>query len=150
MRKGSVMTLRLWQRLALLVLLVMGAASGVLANSGGDPRVAAAREAALAWLALTDEGKGTESWRLAASAFRVQATTEKWTDVLRGVRAPLGLTKSRRPRMAQYTTELAGAPVGEYVVLGFFSSFENKLEAEETLILTREAGAWKPLGYFIK
>ena len=144
------MILRLWQCAALLLLLALGAHNVASANQSGDPKVAAAREAALAWLALTDEGKGAESWRLAANAFRVQATTEKWTDVLRSVRVPLGSTKSRRPRMAQYTTELGGAPVGEYVVLGFFSSFENKLEAEETVILTREAGAWKPLGYFIK
>ncbi|MBI3149214.1 MAG: DUF4019 domain-containing protein [Betaproteobacteria bacterium] len=141
---------RIWQRALLIALVVFATAAAALANSGGDPRVAEAKDRALAWLALTDAGKGVESWRLAANAFRIQATNEKWSDVLRSVRAPLGETKSRRPRMAQYTTQLAGAPDGEYVVLGFFSSFENKLEAEETVILTREAGSWKPLGYFIK
>ncbi len=135
------------QVIAFALTVLLGAGNAVAA---GDPRVSEARERALAWLALTDEGKGLESWRLAADAFRTQATAEKWTDVLKSVRGPLGETKSRRPRVAQYTTELAGAPAGEYVVLSFFSSFERKLEAEETVILTREAGAWKPLGYFIK
>lgn len=134
---------------SLLLLLVLGAASA-WGNQGGDPRVVEARKSAMAWLALTDNGKGVESWRLAATAFRQQATSEKWSDILQSVRAPLGTNKSRRPRMAQYTTQLQGAPDGEYVVLAFFSSFENKLEAEETLILTRESGIWKPVGYFIK
>ncbi len=136
--------------LSKLFMLLALATASAWANQGGDPRVAEARQTALAWLALTDSGKGIESWRLAANAFRAQATSEKWNDILQSVRTPLGVNKSRRPRMAQYTTQLQGAPDGEYVVLSFFSSFENKLEAEETIILTRESGAWKPLGYFIK
>jgi len=143
-------TLLLLKSVAVFFLLFLAGARVAWADQGSDPRVTEARQSALAWLALTDAGKGVESWRLAASAFRTQATSEKWNDILRSVRAPLGTNKSRRPRMAQYTTQLQGAPDGEYVVLTFFSSFENKLEAEETVILARESGAWKPLGYFIK
>lgn len=142
------MQTRFWLHRMVLWLMAWAAVAGAWA--AGDPRVAEAREQAMAWLVLTDAGNGADSWKLGAKAFRAQATSEKWGEVLRTVRVPMGATKSRRARMARYTTELNGAPTGEYVILGFFSSFENKLEVEETVILAREDGAWKPLGYFIK
>jgi len=44
-----------------------------------------------------------------------------------------------------------GAPDGEYVVLRFETSFENKAKAIETVTPMREKdGTWRVSGYYIK
>lgn len=52
---------------------------------------------------------------------------------------------------AKYMTSLPGAPDGEYVVIQYKSSFENKKAAVETVTPMRDKyGAWRISGYFIK
>ena len=57
----------------------------------------------------------------------------------------------RKLKTAKYQTTLPGAPDGQYVVLVFDTSFQNKKEAVETVTMQLEMdGAWKPSGYFIR
>ena len=68
-----------------------------------------------------------------------------------GVRAPLGKLVSRELASKQYATELPGAPDGEYVIIQFATSFENKKTAVETITpMLAPGGSWKVSGYFIK
>ncbi len=52
---------------------------------------------------------------------------------------------------AQYRTELPGAPDGEYVVIQYEVSYENKKAGVETVtpILDKD-GKWRVSGYFIR
>jgi hypothetical protein len=50
-----------------------------------------------------------------------------------------------------YMTSLPGAPDGEYVVIKFETSFQNKKSAVETITPMREKdGKWRVSGYYIK
>lgn len=117
-----------------------------------DPAsVKAAQSAVSAWLALVDVGKYDASWDAAASLFRQAVPKETWRRQVGAVRKPLGAMVSRKPRSAQYTTRLPGAPDGKYVVIQLDTAFKNKRGAIETItpMLDRD-GTWRVSGYFIK
>ncbi len=66
-------------------------------------------------------------------------------------REPLGGLRSRRIDSATYATTLPGAPDGEYVVILYESSFENKRSAVETVTVTLDSdGTWRVSGYFVR
>ena len=70
---------------------------------------------------------------------------------LEGVRRPLGNVVSRQLRSRTYATELPGAPDGEYVVIQFNTTFENKQVAVETVTpMLEDDGSWLVAGYFIR
>jgi len=67
------------------------------------------------------------------------------------VRKPLGKVLSRKVINSTYTTLLPGAPDGQYVVIQFETSFENKHNAVETVTPMLEPnGQWRVSGYYIR
>ena len=111
----------------------------------------AALEAAGTWLSLVDSGEYDRSWDQAASLFKSALSKSQWTGSLQGVRKPLGKTISRGVASAKYTTSLPGAPDGQYVIIQYNTSFENKKSAVETVTPMRDKdGKWRVSGYFIK
>ena len=69
--------------------------------------------------------------------FRNAVTPEQWDQAMQAVRKPLGKLISRKVQTATYRTELPGAPAGEYVIIQFKTSFENK----KTLVVGAFRGA---------
>lgn len=111
----------------------------------------AARQVAESWLALVDAGKYADSWDQAASYFKQQVTKSDWQSKVGAVRGPLGKLVSRSFKSAQYTKNLPGAPDGEYVVIRYDTSFENKQSAVETVVpMLDKDGQWRVSGYFIR
>lgn len=111
----------------------------------------AAQQAAESWLAYADADEYAESWDGAAETFKAAIDKEKWEIALRSARAPLGKLVSRKLKTANYTTSLPGAADGEYVVLQYESSFENKKSAVETITPAFDKdGKWRVSGYYIK
>jgi hypothetical protein len=52
---------------------------------------------------------------------------------------------------AKYTTEIPNAAKGEYVIMQFQTSFENKENAVETVTpMLDDKGAWRVSGYYIR
>lgn len=111
----------------------------------------AAVAAAEQWLALIDAGHYAQSWKEAAEYFKNAVPEDKWEQTLKTVRYPLGKLRSREVKGALYRTSLPGAPDGEYVIVQFQTSLENKKSAIETVtpMLEKERG-WRVSGYFIK
>jgi Protein of unknown function (DUF4019) len=110
-----------------------------------------AQKAAEPWLVLTDSGRYAESWDQASAAFKVAITREKWVDALNSVRTPLGKVVSRKLAAADYKNSPPNAPAGEYVVLRYDTSFENRKESTEIVSFTLDKdGKWRAAGYFIK
>lgn len=108
----------------------------------------AALQAARAWLAVVDAGDYDDSWNASASYFRTAVSQEQWRQSLNGVRRPLGKVRARELKGKAYATALLGAPDGEYVVIQFTTSFENKTSAVETVTPMLEAdGRWRVTGY---
>jgi hypothetical protein len=113
----------------------------------GKAAVAAAQE----WLTMVDDRKYVESWKEAAQYFKNAVKQEQWEQSLQAVRNPLGKLISRQVESKIYTTSLPGAPDGEYVVIQFMSSFENKRSAIETVTPMMDKDAkWRVSGYYIR
>ena len=103
------------------------------------------------WLSLVDNGKYAESWDEAAAYFKNALPKQKWVESLQAYRKPLGKLVSRKLISKQHTTTLPGAPDGEYVVIQYETSFENKNSAIETITpMLDKDGTWRVSGYFIK
>ncbi|MDH3739117.1 MAG: DUF4019 domain-containing protein [Alphaproteobacteria bacterium] len=120
------------------------------AGSASDAQEKAALQSARAWLAVVDSGDYVQSWKSSASYFRTAVTQAQWNQSLEGIRRPLGNVLTRELKAATYATELPGAPDGEYVVIQFNTTFENKRIAVETVTpMLEDDGSWRVAGYFI-
>jgi hypothetical protein len=99
---------------------------------------------------MVDEGKYSESWHAASSYFKNVVKEEEWKQKMKAYRIPLGKLLSRNVQTETYKTSLPGAPDGEYVVIQFKASFENKKEAIETVTPMMDTdGKWHVSGYYI-
>lgn len=141
---------------AVAVALGLNAPASAPAASAPPPAVEAgpgqaeAAAAAAAWLALLDRSDWTGSWETASALFQTQVSSADWATTVGQVRGPLGAVTSRTPLAAEYSTALPGAPAGEYWVIQSSTAFANMATATETVILVREGGDWKVIGYFVR
>ncbi len=110
-----------------------------------------ALEASDSWLALVDSGQYAKSWQTAAALFKNSLTQEQWSQSLKAARKPLGRVIRRSTKSKQYTTNLPGAPDGEYVVIQYETVFENKKSSVETVTpMLDKDGKWRVSGYYIR
>jgi len=108
-------------------------------------------EASNTWLKLVDNDQYAKSWDTAAEFFRNAVSKEQWNQSLNAVRKPLGKLIKRNVKSKQYTTSLPGAPDGEYVVIQYETSFENRKSSVETVTpMLDKDGKWRVSGYYIK
>lgn len=132
-----------------MAILVLGFTCSAMAADAEKETAAAA--AAKTWLALIDSGQYGDSWEIAAAYFKSAITKERWQQTLTVVRKPLGKLVSRELSSKTYMQSLPGAPDGEYVVIQFATSFENKKSATETVTPMLDSdGSWRVSGYYIK
>jgi len=108
-------------------------------------------QAAQEWLALVDAGQYGESWETAAVLFKNATAKKQWEQTLAAVRKPLGKLVSRKLKSQTYRESLPGAPDGQYVIIQFATSFENKKSGIETVTpMLDKDGQWRVSGYYIK
>ncbi len=136
----------------IVYLLIIGLiVSGVTAMAGRTEKKAAALSAAQKWLAMIDKEQYAESWKENAELFRNAVSAQQWEQMMQAVRKPLGKLVSRKVKTKTYAKALPGAPDGEYVVIQFETSFENKKSAVETVTpMLDKDGVWRVSGYYIK
>jgi hypothetical protein len=126
-------------------------AAGGLTFASSSPSTEPAQAAAAAWLNLVDAADSRSSWDQASVSFKSAVSSAQWSQALSGVRGPLGALRQRERKAAQFTKTLPGAPDGQYVVLQYQSSFQNKANATETVTVALDPdGTWRVVGYFIK
>ena len=106
----------------------------------------AAVQAARQWLALTDKSDWNGSWNATGQAFKSLNTSDRWAEVSRSVRTPLGALVSRELIGEEYVP----APPYGYQVVKFRTSYANKAGAIETLSLVREGEEWRVVGITIE
>jgi hypothetical protein len=132
--------------LVLISMILVSVAYGADAIQKKDALAAAEN-----WIAMIDKGEYAESWKEAAEYFKTAVSQNQWVNSLQAVRKPLGKLNSRIVKSETYKTSLPGAPDGEYVVIQFTTSFENKKSAIETVTPMKDKdGKWRVSGYFIK
>jgi predicted lipoprotein len=136
----------------ILICLSLAAIAGLSGcSSASNPQAETAAVAANSWLSLVDGEKYAESWAEAAQLFKGAVPKEQWVQTIQAVRKPFGKNVSRELRSKRYRTSLPGAPDGEYVVIQFKASFENKKSAVETITpMLDKDGKWRVSGYFMK
>jgi hypothetical protein len=111
----------------------------------------AAEGAASDWLKLVDAGNYAQSWDDADAALKSNIAKEQWQELLTRNRAPLGAPISRRLTSAEYTTQLPGAPDGQYVVIQYASNFEHNGSVIETVTPALDKdGKWRVCLYVVK
>ena len=132
--------------LMLISMILVSVAYGADATLKKDALAAAEN-----WLAIIDKGEYAESWKEAAEYFKTAVSQNQWVNSLQAVRKPLGKVNFRTVKSTTYKTSLPGAPDGEYVVIQFTTTFENKKSALETVTPMKDKdGKWRVSGYFIK
>jgi hypothetical protein len=125
--------------------------SGITASAANSKKELAALSAAEKWLAIVDNEEYAESWKETAELFKNAVQAQQWEQSMQGVRKPLGKLISRKAKTKTYRTSLPGAPDGEYVIIQFETSFENKKDAVETVTpMMGKDGVWRVSGYYIK
>ena len=106
---------------------------------------------ARSWLALTDEGQYTESWRKASSHLQKKKSESEWIKTVGVIRKPLGSMEARYIATAGYAKGLSGFPEGEYVVVQFYTTFKARGLVMETITLAKEKDkTWRVADYAIK
>jgi hypothetical protein len=146
-RGGDVMGRRIPSVVAVLALL-FGLAGPARADAEA---IGQATTAARSWLTLLDGQEFDESWRMAGKLLKAAVAQEEWTAKLSVTLGPLGKKTSRGVKSSEFSTTMPGAPDGDYVLIQFDTSFENKKAAVETVVMTKEAdGLWRVSGYFIR
>jgi hypothetical protein len=132
-----------------------GMVSAAVAQSPED----AAQAAADSWLGIVDGGNYAGSWDAGANLLRSTLNQAAWTQVVGGLRGPLGGLKSRTVKSRQLTDkppvsrQVGGraytwAP-GQYVVLQYDSAFANR-GAAETVVVMAEGGGWRVASYSVR
>jgi hypothetical protein len=110
-----------------------------------------AQKAARVWLEQVDKGDYAGSWDEASELFKTKVSKEQWEKAVRSVRGPLGELRAGKLQSAEYMKELPGVPDGEYVVIQYETSYENKASATETVTpMLDKDGQWRVSGYFIR
>ena len=143
-----------WAAMVCLVLFIAGCERSPLPGGSPEsnpPAEQAAVQSAQAWLDLVDGGDYAKTWQNAAAAFQTAVSQADWEKTIQAVRAPLGKLISRKVKSHQYSTSLPGAPAGQYVVIEYDTTFENKAAAVETVTpMLEKDGQWKVSGYYLK
>lgn len=133
-----------------LSLAVMCSLAGCSSESNPQAETAAVA-AAESWLSLVDSEAYAESWDEAAALFKGAIKKDQWTQTMQAARKPFGKNISRELKSKRYRTALPGAPDGEYVIIQFKASFENKKSAIETITpMLDKDGKWRVSGYYMK
>jgi hypothetical protein len=133
-----------------LVLLCTLAITNAAFAAGTEDKEKAGVSASDAWLKLVDSGGYAESWNTAAEYFKINIKQDQWEQAMKGMREPLGKMINRTVKSTRYATSVPGAPDGEYVVIQYQSTFENKKWTIETITPKLEKdGTWKVSGYYI-
>jgi len=129
----------------------------LLSNSFGQMlntdsiKVMEAKVSVESWLKLVDDGKYAESWDEASTFLKGKVTKEEWILTISNLKPSFGKTNTREIQSAQYSTELPGAPDGEYVVFQYKTNFKLKNNSIETIVpMIDSDGKWRVSGYFVK
>lgn len=93
----------------------------------------------------------TRHGEAAAAHFRGAIEREQWRKKISHILDPLGKLKSRKLISKTYETVLPASPDGEYLVMKFSTTYDNKESSIETVTsMLDKDNVWRVSGYYIK
>lgn len=100
------------------------------------------------WLKLLDDGQYGQSWDYASQNFQYTVKKGEWETAEQKLRGPMGRLISRELIQQLPAKDPKGLPRGDYMVLGYKSSFSNRPEVRELVTMIKESdGQWRVLTY---
>ena len=118
-------------------------------DSGTAEQQEELRDAARAIAKLFDEGQYSESWALVGPVLQAQTNQEAWARHVTVLRKPFGQPGKRTIKGFGFTTEIDGAPPGEYGIIGVETDFSSANGVEEKFVFERASGEWRLVGYWL-
>ena len=133
----------------LLSILLAGCAAHATRSAEKRANEGEAREAALRWLNLLDDGDYEEAFEWEAQDFRMTRTQKQFVRYMQARRVPFGKTLGRKFIGAANIHKFVGVPEGNYESILFKTAFENKAETAERVILVKQTPGWRVIDYRI-
>lgn len=100
---------------------------------------------------MVDGQEYSRSWEQTAECFRNIVSKDNWQKSLQAIRVPLGKMVTREVKSKRYITSAPGARDGQYVIIQYNTSFENKKSAIKTVTpMLEKDGKWRVFGYYIR
>jgi len=112
----------------LLVTLGMPSAASSLSQAQAENR-------ARGFLQLLDKGFMDAAWQAMSPLFQGLSDQKEWKNRQQVIRTAYGALFSRELTKVSYRSTFSQSPDGDYVVIQFQASYQNKDEAKETLVL---------------
>jgi hypothetical protein len=99
-----------------------------------------AENQARGFLKQLDDGQCDASWQATSALFQALNDQTRWTTRLQAIRTSYGPLLSRELKNVSYRTTFSFSPDGEYIITQFRSSYQNKAESIETVVLDCSSG----------
>lgn len=99
------------------------------------------------WFKYFDEKNYEKLWEISSDLRKLKTNKKDFIRVVKGIREPLGMVKSRDLQVNDLTRLVQHYPDGEYWKLIFWSKYENKNFVKEYFLLVKEDDNWKVLEY---
>jgi hypothetical protein len=117
------------------------------ARADDDSQYTDAINIAHTWLGEIDAGNYDQSYTDAGSALHDKVPQDTWVKILRTERPLLGKVVSRQVISHEaHPDGLEGAP-GNFLVIGYRTAFDTKPDELEYVVLKRDFGGWRCVGY---
>ncbi len=142
-----------FHKILLLICLLLVAVLSVAgaAEQGPTAKETEAVAAAKVFLSMVDRGEYVQSWEQASSLFAERIPKEDWVEGISRFRPTFGAVQERTLKGSHFARSLPGAPDGEYVLILFTSTFEQKVSAVETITMMLDVDKqWRAAGYYIE
>ena len=131
----------------ILLLTVCLLAAPVALRADDDSELAEAASVGQAWLAEIDGGHYEQSYNDGSSALHQKLTMDVWVKILNAERPPMGRVVSRQEiSRVRHADGMEGAQ-GDFIVIGYRTSFENRADELEYVVLKHDFGGWRGTGY---
>jgi hypothetical protein len=147
-------TRRLWALATAFVgasaLLMGSAASADEQPAQRAAAIAAATAQAAQWLGELDAHRYAESWEQMAPVLKQRFNEEDWVREVGRPRETLGRSLIREQKQAEFSSQVRGAPPGQYVTVVYLTEFANvPLTLEKVVLQLDDSGQWRIAGYDI-
>ena len=117
----------------LIISLAIPAGAALLSQSQAENQ-------ARGFLKQLDQGQNSESWQAMSDLFQTFNNQDHWQTRQQAIRTSYSSLLSRELKNVSYRTTFNLSPDGEYVIVQFRSSYQNKAESIETVVLDCSSG----------